>query len=177
MLKIPFSILLIFIISSLSHFYSQNIDSLVTKLNTIPEDTNKVLLLNKISKSALINIIQEINTLGITKIDYHNVWLNNRLEENIEHNLFRISQELLTNCIKHAKATQATLQLIENNNDITLIFEDNGIELEEFNATESPASDGMGIKNMRNRVEFLHGKIHTDSSPNNGTTFIIEIPK
>ncbi len=153
------------------------IDKISNELRNIMRNLSNETLNTLGLESALIDIIQEINTLGITKVDYHNVGLNTRLEENIEHNLFRISQELLTNCIKHAKATQATLQLIENDNDITLIFEDNGIGLKELNTTESPTPEGMGLKNIRNRVEFLHGKIHIDTSPNNGTICIIEIPK
>ncbi len=126
---------------------------------------------------ALKDIVQVINELGITHIDYYNIGLSNRLDENVEHNLFRISQELVTNCIKHAKATTATLQLIENENDITLIFEDDGIGFEENKSKDTHVYSGMGLKNIRNRVQFLNGKIHIDSSPNNGSTFIIEIPK
>ena len=126
---------------------------------------------------ALKDIVQVINELGITHVDYHNIGLSKRLDENIEHNLFRISQELATNCIKHAKATTATLQLIENENDITLIFEDDGVGFNENKSKDSHVYSGMGLKNIRNRVQFLNGKIHIDSSPNNGSTFIIEVPK
>ncbi len=126
---------------------------------------------------ALKDSIQVVNELGITHIDFHKIGLNSRLNESVEHNLYRIAQELVTNCIKHAKATTATLQIIENDNDILLIFEDDGVGFDENKSKDTTIYSGMGLKNIRYRVQFLHGKIHIDSNPKNGSTFIIEIPK
>jgi len=153
------------------------IDKIATELRNIMRNISNESLLALGLDSALKDIIQEINTLGITKFDYHNLGFNTRLDENTEHNLFRISQELLTNCIKHAKAKNATLQLIENDNDITLIFEDDGIGFDENISVDNRIYSGMGLKNIRNRVAYLNGKLHIDSSPQNGSTFIIEILK
>jgi two-component system NarL family sensor kinase len=154
------------------------IDKISNELRNIMRNLSNETLNEHGLDNALREIILEINALGLTKMEYQNVGLITRLDENIEHNLYRISQELVTNCIKHAKATFALLQLIENEKGITLMFEDNGIGFSE-NQSEYSEDDniGMGLKNIQNRVEFLEGKIHIDTSSKHGTTFIIEIPK
>lgn len=85
--------------------------------------------------------------------------------------IFRICCELLNNAAKHASATEISLQLIETDNSIQLIVEDNGIGME-----ENAASNGIGLRNIRYRTDYLKGKMNIDANKN-GTTFIIEFPK
>ena len=84
--------------------------------------------------------------------------------------IYRIVQELLKNTIEHAKASEIIVQISRNGNEIHLTVEDNGIGFEKSKVTE-----GMGIKNIRNRVAFLNGKIEIESYSNRGSTFNIFI--
>jgi signal transduction histidine kinase len=86
-------------------------------------------------------------------------------------NIYRIIVELLRNIQNHSGATQAYLQLIEHNEHILLQIEDNG---NGFDITKS--KDGIGIKNIKSRLEFYNASIKIDSGKL-GTTIIIEIPK
>jgi two-component system NarL family sensor kinase len=83
--------------------------------------------------------------------------------------LYRIIQELLTNTLKHSNATIARIELTQIDEDITLIYEDNGqgFDLE-------IVKKGMGLQNIQTRAGQVGGKLTLDSSPN-GTTCIIEI--
>ena len=61
------------------------------------------------------------------------------------------------------------IQFFFNDNNFEIIVEDNGIGFTEKN------KPGMGIRNIRKRIQKLNGKINIDSSPGN-TTIIINIP-
>lgn len=95
----------------------------------------------------------------------------NQLNENLQVEVFTIVQELLTNTIKHAKATQIDLQLNLIENYLNIIFEDNGIG---FNSTDTPK--GIGLQNIENRVKNLFGTIEIDSKIKRGTIANIEVP-
>jgi two-component system, NarL family, sensor kinase len=54
-----------------------------------------------------------------------------------------------------------------------MTIEDNGLG---FDATDKSKYNGMGLKNMQNRVNFLKGKIELDSKPGNGTLVSVYLP-
>jgi len=99
-------------------------------------------------------------------------WPTELKEETTTH-IFRIIQELLQNASKHSKATYVYLQFIgETINDISIIYEDNGVG---FNYNKI-SFQGMGLVNIRNRVQLLNGNLQVDSKENGrGTTVIIEV--
>lgn len=88
----------------------------------------------------------------------------------VEAGIYRIVTELLYNVKKHAAATEVFVSLWEEGNSIILMVEDNGKGFDPAN------TDGMGWKNIRNRVQYLEGKVTIDSNEK-GTTIIIEITK
>jgi signal transduction histidine kinase len=92
------------------------------------------------------------------------------INETISLNLYRIIQELFTNTLKHAMATQSRIEITLIHNDITLIYEDNGKGFD----TEKSSLAGMGQKNILSRINLIGGKLTIDSSFK-GTTYIIEL--
>lgn len=92
------------------------------------------------------------------------------IKDEVEIQIYRIIIEILSNSYKHALASKITLQLLFDNGTLIVMLEDDGIG---FNATK--VQDGLGLKNVKSRVNFLNGKMTTDSN-HLGTTFIIEIP-
>lgn len=88
----------------------------------------------------------------------------------VEAGLYRIVSELIHNVKKHANATEVYISLWEeaNNKTITLLVEDNG------RGFIPNQSEGIGLKNIRYRVEYLGGKILIDSNIK-GTSIVIEI--
>ncbi len=93
------------------------------------------------------------------------------LDKESEINLYRITQELISNILRHAGATEINLHFNVLDDMATLIVEDNGIG---FNT--SAKSKGMGIRNMQARVNKLDGTIDFDSAPGRGTTVVICVP-
>jgi len=93
------------------------------------------------------------------------------LQEEIQIEIFKIIQELLTNTIKHAKASKIDLQLNLIENVLNILFEDNGIGFNPENY-----KPGIGFINLESRITQLNGSFVIDSKPKRGTIANIEIP-
>jgi signal transduction histidine kinase len=79
--------------------------------------------------------------------------------------LFRIFQEALTNVVRHAAATNVTIELDANDNRIQLSVRDDG---KGFDATTAP-SESHGLTNMQERAELAGGALLIESAPGQGT--------
>lgn len=88
------------------------------------------------------------------------------ISEEVATTLYRIVQEALSNIEKHAQATRLTLSLQEDAEGLFLCISDNGVGIGEKNAY---ARRGIGLRNMRERVEFLGGEFEVSSRPGSGT--------
>ncbi len=99
--------------------------------------------------------------------------MDERLENSLEITLFRIIQELITNIIKHAMATEATIHLTRHTESINVMVEDNGIG---YDLARTRPASGMGLYSIRKRIENLNGNLTIESLKQKGTTVIIDIP-
>lgn len=84
---------------------------------------------------------------------------------NVQLNVFRILQELLSNALKHSCASNILLQCSQNEDIIFITFEDTGSS---FNTDSLKNKKGMGLDNLKNRVAFLQGKFELHSAPSEG---------
>jgi len=93
------------------------------------------------------------------------------LDEDQTINVYRIIQESLTNVVKHARATQVEVRF-GGAETLKLAICDNG-------AGFDPASGkrGMGLWNIKDRVNLLHGKLQIDAKPGKGVGLYIEFPR
>lgn len=112
-------------------------------------------------------------SLKFTKIDFHYEFsgITNRIPEKIELNLYRVIQELTQNVVKHSEASKIDIQLYQLQNNLHLILEDNG---RGFQTENDP--DGIGLQNIKSRVESMHGILNYDSQIDRGTIVTIKIP-
>lgn len=85
--------------------------------------------------------------------------------------VFRMIQELINNCIKHANATEAEIRICTENEMITLVISDNGTGFDK--EVEESLSQGSGIRGIKNRIFLLNGKMELDTSAK-GTSITIE---
>lgn len=95
--------------------------------------------------------------------------IQNPIDDSNMIDLYRIIQELFTNTLKHSHATHIRVEVTQIEDDITLIYEDNGRGFD-----VSTVKQGMGMDNILSRVNRMHAKLTLDSS-SNGTTYIIEL--
>lgn len=88
--------------------------------------------------------------------------------------IFRITQEIFNNIIKHAAATEITVDLDYEDGLLTLRIADNGVG---FVAEEAPlAQHGMGLQNIRKRAGIIGGEAAITSNVGQGTQIIVSIP-
>ena len=146
-------------------------DETYKEVRKIAQDKNSGVLINKGLIPSIKFIAKEISISEKLQIEVNNINVNQRIKSIIEIQVFRIVQELLTNIIKHAEATEATIQFSEDENTLNVMIEDNG---KGFNVSE--VTFGLGLTNIEKRIENIKGNIVFDSTPGNGTTIIINIP-
>lgn len=91
------------------------------------------------------------------------------LSEELKHQLYRIVQELLANISKHAKATKVMISFTQFEDSLNVIVEDNGIGF----ANSTP--NGIGLKNIHERLSMINGTMTIESKTNTGTTVLIDI--
>lgn len=122
--------------------------------------------------SAIREFITKIGNVPNLKVDLEIVGLDKRIDENTETVLYRVIQEIVANIIKHAKATEISLQLIKHEKELSIMIEDNGVG---FDTSKINSFEGIGLKNIISRIEFINGTVHFDSTLNRGTTVVIEV--
>lgn len=95
------------------------------------------------------------------------------LNEHISVALFRITQESLTNIVRHAKATEVNIYLIKNSNSVELMISDNGVGINE-EKTKDPKS--LGLLGITERVFSINGEVKFVKGEKSGTEVIVVAP-
>jgi PAS domain S-box-containing protein len=88
---------------------------------------------------------------------------------------FRIFQECLTNVIRHAQAKTVRVDLCQEDENIVLVVQDDGIGFHEPNLSNTLGS--LGLLGMKERAQFCGGDVHISSSPGNGTKVTVRVPE
>jgi nitrate/nitrite-specific signal transduction histidine kinase len=98
-----------------------------------------------------------------------------KLSPSIEEEFYWISQEVLNNTLKHAKASFISLSLcpLPDRHLIQLKITDNG---KGFDLEEARQSGGWGLRGIEERVKLMNGLLFVESSPGAGTAVTVEIP-
>ncbi len=116
----------------------------------------------------LVNKINETKQLHFNLVVFG---MNHGLQKEYDLALYRITQELINNVLKHAKAKLVSLQIGQRNEKIILMIEDDGKGFDISNH-----KDGYGLHNLEARTKLLDGVMTIDSHPGKGTSVLIEIP-
>jgi signal transduction histidine kinase len=117
----------------------------------------------------LRNMVEVINKSGKFKVGFESN-IKNRLSDKLEINIYYLIYELINNATKHSNGDSIFVELIEQEHSINLSVEDNG---QGFDQTK--IKDGMGLRNIKTRTDYLGGKLEIISD-SEMTLFIIEIP-
>ncbi len=134
-----------------------------------------VMMPNALVKNNLATAIREFaDKLDDEKLKIHvyTSGLEQRMDSNIETVLYRVIQECVTNAIKHSNASSLDISLVREKNEITGAIEDNGKGFD----SRAIATDGIGLKNISSRIEYLKGKVDIDSRPGKGTVITFHVP-
>jgi two-component system NarL family sensor kinase len=131
-----------------------------------------------LTRDGLVHAVRElafrINRGGVVNVSVQTTGFNERLDVDYETTLYRVCQEWINNVLKYSSASQINIQLIEHDDEVTLMIEDNGTG---FDASILNRSMGNGWRNIESRVQLVKGLVEVDSAPTRkGTTFTASIP-
>jgi signal transduction histidine kinase len=129
-------------------------------------------LLKNSLASAIGDFIDKIDKKAL-QVHFYTEGLDERLDANREIVFYRVIQECVNNVIKHARATTLDISLIREKEGISATIEDNG---KGFDITDKEKFEGIGLKNIITRVEYLKGTAEFDSAPGRGTAISLHVP-
>lgn len=162
--------------SGLSAIDSKNLSKVIDMIDESCAQVRSIshnLMPSSIMHFGLIETIKQyclkIETTNVFKIDFQSFGNYIALSKKSETVIYRIIQELVTNILKHAKATEALVQFNFRDDELFITVEDNGIGFD-VNAT----SIGIGHDNIKTRIDFLNAHLNVDSS-SAGTSYTISI--
>lgn len=119
-------------------------------------------------KSKLTSLIQSVSQSGLLSITFE-IQLNESLSSLHDYVIFYTIQEALTNILRHAKASKASVEIYIESLSISILIKDDGVGSESIDF-------GFGLNTMRQRVCALGGELTVSSAPNCGYTLRIRLP-
>lgn len=151
---------------------NDQIDMVIKRMREISFDLMPASLTRKGFAAALNEFIEYCSKRAALKINFK--FSEIRLTDSQAINLYRISQEIIHNTIKHAEASELIIELRQDKDKIVLATRDDG---KGFSYDEkSGEAKGMGLQNLLRRAEIIGGKMFFESQKGRGTTYIFEIP-
>lgn len=123
--------------------------------------------------AALESLVDQTRKKTGLKGIFKHYGFDSRLEPKLEVYIYRIIQELLSNILRHSGASFFVVQIFRNNESVKLLVQDNGIGVD---AATLNSNRGLGLVNIKERVETFNGTFSYETQPNHGTEFIIELP-
>ncbi|MEO5945447.1 MAG: PAS domain-containing protein [Chitinophagaceae bacterium] len=118
------------------------------------------------------NLIVDLRIVNPIKIEFQEDGIiEEEINEKMQVTIFRIVQEQVNNILKHAEATQASINISKHENEIVLLISDNGKGFD-----TSLKREGVGITNIISRAELFNGKVEIKSKPLEGFQLRVVLP-
>ena len=149
------------------------VDSGFTELRTISHNMSPILLQEKGLIQAVRDMLDRMAETRPYRIHFETLGLEKNFSPLLENTLYRVIQEILNNIVQHAEASEIALQITRDSHETVILAEDNG---KGFDPMALPPGKGMGLHNLRTRIENLKGSLHIDSTPGRGTIITLTIP-
>jgi signal transduction histidine kinase len=149
----------------------EDVTLLTDEVRNISHSLSPVLLQKKGLVKALQDLIAPFNRTGKIAIQLESIGSLHSSSFQNELLVYRIIQELLQNAIKHAHATEVIIQIILEEELISIFVEDNGRGFD-----TAFTKEGLGFSQIRGLVTFVSGRFEVDSQVNKGCRVSIEFP-
>ncbi len=120
---------------------------------------------------ALTDMLNSALTLPGLHHTFDHFGMEGRWSAELERGVYRIAQELVNNVIKHASATNVSVQLLASKGSIVLSVEDDGIGID-----PAAAAGGFGMRSLHDRARMLHGTFHVEAISPKGTRATLRVP-
>jgi len=96
-----------------------------------------------------------------------------RFEQDFEIKIHNIIEECINNIMKHSKASEASVMLLLTNKTLHVTIKDNGVG---FDVSKISPSSGIGLSQIKARIENMEGVFNIESKINQGTTIVMQVP-
>lgn len=148
------------------------LDETIKDVRKISHDLMPTILYEEGLNEAIKYFCKSINISKKLNVQFEAFGEIKRLNPTLELTLYRITQELLQNAIKHSEASNVYIQLSFDKNNVLLTVEDNG---KGFIYNKQNLNNGIGLGNLISRIEYLNGTADIDSVIGKGTSINITI--
>ncbi|MDB5196350.1 MAG: hypothetical protein JWP88_721 [Flaviaesturariibacter sp.] len=152
---------------------NEHIDMLMKRIREISFDLMPSSLLRKGLGGAIKEFVSYISNQSSLKVRLQLEDLPDLAEQKTIH-LYRISQEVVHNTIKHAKANVLQISLQRQKDNVILSTRDDGVGFDYDK--RMLAQDGIGLRSLKSRVEIMNGQLFIESRKGKGTSYIFQIP-
>lgn len=128
--------------------------------------------------SSLAKLTQELSKLtGKEILFYNKTDFDQRLDSLVEINIYRLTQEAINNALKYADSSHIIVQLSHSPTLLSIIIDDNGKGFDVASAEKKRNSEsGMGLLFMKERIQYINGRVFFNSIPGEGTRITFNIP-
>lgn len=147
------------------------LDIAVEEVRTISRNLQPGSLQNLGLVPAIKDLVNRFEGEGYPDIDFQYYEMPEKIDKMISLSVYRIIQELLNNSLKHAQAHEILIQINTEDDELVIQYEDDGIGFEQNNLRRK----GMGLENIKSRVNYMHGTITMDSENAQGMSVLIRI--
>lgn len=128
-------------------------------------------------KICIKNLIDEVSTKANINGAFQCGENLDNLSESIAKCIFSVVQVGLSNIIRHSKAKEFEIKITLNNQDLNLLISDDGVGItEDYFKTKNYKKYGVGLFNIKERVEKLRGTFKIITNNENGTALLVKIP-
>ena len=151
-----------------------NIGKALTDLRDLSRSMNSEYIRMRPIHETLQSEIERINRTGILHAMVTSAGQQKEMEPSKKLILFRIVQESIQNCLKHAEAEKLTIHIDYQDTTVSVLVENNGKGFDMSNAVKP--GWGQGLINMQTRVRLTGGSCKIDSAMQKGTKIFFRIP-
>ena len=152
----------------------QVINDMYKELKSICFDLMPQTLIAQGLATAIQEYANRINTSGQVFVETNFFGLEKRPTELHEISLYRISQEWINNILKYSDATKVTLQITQDEEELTLMIEDDGMG---FDKEKLIRGTGNGWKNLNTRTNLIQGQLELETTlDRRGNSLIVNAP-
>ena len=116
-------------------------------------------------KQTFTDFCEVVGTTGL-KVDFAFYGIEKRYDEKLEITTYRIVQELVNNVLKHAQASEISVQVVSEEGRLSVTVLDNGIGMDIKTIEQS---SGKGLANIRSKVASFGGHFDLSSEHGKGT--------
>ncbi len=151
------------------------LDSTIREMRRVAHSMMPEVLVKYGLDTALREFCSDIERSGVIRARYQSIGMEGAtIEQSAAIAIYRVVQELVNNAVKHAASENVLVQahLSQAEKLLTITVEDDG---KGFDTSMLSTAKGMGWNNIRNRVDFLKGRIDIDSAPGKGTSVLVEM--